>query len=287
MQGRYFFYRFHPLTLGEICAFQKIEKNPDEIIEDIILNSFIKEKSIAVNALKDLLKLGPFPEPFLSSEKDANRWRLSYSRRVINEDISSLERVSDLALLELLFDQLPKCVGSPLSINSLREDLNVSHEATKRWIDIFDKMYLSYRISPFGSAKIKAVKKEQKLYLWDWVYATSDSAQLENLVANHLLRFVHWCEDLHGVMCELRYFKNTDNKEVDFVILKKNKPWFCVEVKTQNQPVQNQMKYFMKRSSVKLGFQIHLSGSDDYEDRSLPDAKIRVMPVWKFLAGLP
>lgn len=287
LQGRYFLYRFHPLTLSEICGFQSHKNEPEKILETISSNTFSKEKTAAENALKDLIKLGPFPEPFFSSEKEAQRWRLSYSRRVINEEISSLEKVSDLALLEVLFDQLQRCVGSPLSINSLREDLHVSHESVQRWVDIFDKIYLSYRIAPYGSAKIRAVKKEQKLYLWDWMYANETSAQLENLVANHLLRFIHWCEDIHGITCDLRFFKNTDNKEIDFVILKKNKPWFCVEVKTRAQEYQKQMKYFMTRAGVNYGFQLHLIGDEDYEDRSIPGSKIRVMPLWKFLSGLP
>jgi hypothetical protein len=29
-------------------------------------------------------------------------------------------------------------------------------------------MYYCFRIPPYGAPKIRAVKKEQKLYLWDW-----------------------------------------------------------------------------------------------------------------------
>ncbi len=287
LQGRYFLYRFHPLTLSEICGYELNAKNPDIILESIATNSYDSREKSSQNALKDLLNLGPFPEPFFSSQTDADRWRLSYSRRVIHEDIQSLERVNDLALLELLFYQLPNTIGSPLSINSLREDLSVSHESAKKWLEIFEKIYLSYRISPYGSAKIKAVKKEQKLYLWDWVYCNNPAARLENLVANHLLRFTHWCEDIYGIPCVLRYYKSTENKEVDFVILKKQKPWFCVEVKTQSRSPSSQMKYFMKNTGMKLGFHIHEKSDDDYEDRSLTGTKIRVMPIWKFLSGLP
>jgi predicted AAA+ superfamily ATPase len=76
--------------------------------------------------------------------------------------------------MELLFDQLPNTVGSVLSINSLREDLEVSFNTTKKWIEIFEKLYGIFRVYPFGPSKIKAVKKEAKLYFWDWSQVPKD-----------------------------------------------------------------------------------------------------------------
>ena len=46
----------------------------------------------------------------------------------MREEVASLERVQDLGNLELLMLRLPELVGSPLSINALREDLQVSHK---------------------------------------------------------------------------------------------------------------------------------------------------------------
>ena len=79
--------------------------------------------------MQQLLHLGGFPEPFLSgSEVEARRWSREFRGRLIQEDVNSLERVLDLGRLELLMLGLPDRVGSPLSINALREDLQVSHE---------------------------------------------------------------------------------------------------------------------------------------------------------------
>ena len=121
------------------------------------------------NSLVDLLRFGGFPEPlFTKNDRELRFWQRDRLSRVIREDLRDLERVKEISLIEALVDLLPSKVGSPLSIQSLREDLEVDHKTVSRWITILENLYVCFRIAPFGSSKIRAVKKEQKLYLWDW-----------------------------------------------------------------------------------------------------------------------
>ncbi len=129
------------------------------------------------------------PEPFFSgSETEARRWSHAYRDRLAREDIASLEAVSDLAKLEPLMIPLPERVGSPLSINALRQDVQVSDPTLSRWIEIFERVYAVFRVAPFGAPRLRAVKKERKHYHYDWSLVPDASARLENLVASHLLK---------------------------------------------------------------------------------------------------
>jgi hypothetical protein len=113
----------------------------------------------------DLLKLGPFPEPLLSgSARTARRWSRAYRSRLIREDVADLERIDELGALEQLSVRLPDLSGSPLSINSLREDLRVAHRTVARWLDILERMLFIFRLAPFGAPRIRAVKKSRKHY---------------------------------------------------------------------------------------------------------------------------
>ena len=171
LQGRYHFYHLHPFSFNEI-------------------------KEISASPINDLLTFGGFPEPFLlRSEREARRWSREYRTRVIYEDLNSLENVKDVSSLEHLALRLPELVGSPLSINAIREDLQVSHQTVKRWLDMFENIYLSFRIYPFGPPKIRAIKKETKLYLFDWTQIDDLAARFENLIAFHLLKWVHYKQD--------------------------------------------------------------------------------------------
>lgn len=281
LQGRYYFHRLHPFTLGEIL--QKKLVSISEIPE-ISIHTQEKDQKI----FKDLLLLGGFPEPFLSaSELAANRWRMSYNRLVIEEEVMTLERIVEIDKLAIFLDRLPAAVGSPLSINSFREDLEVSFDAVKRWVTVFDNLYLTFRLPPFGSSKIKAVKKEQKLYFWDWTQVESQALRAENIVALHLLRLVHWAEDVEGCKLDLRYYRNTIGHEVDFLVLKNLKPWMAIEVKSSEESLHPGLKYLLERGQIPYAFQLHLNGTKDFLGPKINGTQVRFMPIYKFLAQLP
>lgn len=53
----------------------------------------------------------------------------------------------------------------------------------------------------------------------------------ENFVASHLLKAVHWWNDLGMGEFGLYYLRTKDQKEVDFLVSKNGNPWFLVEMK--------------------------------------------------------
>jgi predicted AAA+ superfamily ATPase len=165
--------------------------------------------------------------------------------------------------------------------------LELNFRTVSNWIEIFDRNYASFRVPPFGAPKTKAVKKEQKLYLWDWARIENISYRFENLIALHLLRMCHWFLDLYGEEYELRYFRDTEKREVDFIITKKKKALVAIEVKESQQELDNNLKYFLERVPVKYAFQVHLKGT---LHKRLPDingAQVWLIPATRFLANLP
>jgi predicted AAA+ superfamily ATPase len=131
-----------------------------------------------------------FPEPYIKkSETFLRRWQRERRSRVVNQDLSGLANVKEISLLELLADLLPSKVGSPLSIKSIQEDLEVSPNTVSSWIQLLELVYYCYRIAPFGPPNVRAVKKTNKLYLWDWSEVKDRGARRENLVASHLLKY--------------------------------------------------------------------------------------------------
>ena len=57
-------------------------------------------------------------------------------------------------------------------------------------------------------------------------------ARLENLVACHLLKWCHFMEDSEGRAMELRFYRDTVGREVDFVLLEDERPYQFIECKT-------------------------------------------------------
>ena len=182
-------------------------------------------------------------------------------------------------IMEILIDTLPQKVGSPLSVKSLKEDLEVSHETTERWISILESLFVCFRIPPFGAPKIRAVKKEKKLYLYDWSSIENPGVRFENLVACQLLKYCHFVEDTEGKKMELRFLRDTDKREIDFVVLKNKKPVFFVECKS-GESVSPYISYFQKRMNIPHFYQVHLK-QKDYESKG-----VRVLPFETFCKEL-
>lgn len=255
LQGRYHYFRLHPLSVAELG---------------------IKTKS----DFMDILKFGGFPEPFFSgSEVESRRWSREYRTRMINEDLLSLERVRDIGTLELLVMRLPDLVGSPLSLNSLREDLQISHKMLSSWMDMLERLYSIFRIEPFGAPKIRAVKKERKHYHYDWSLVKDMSLRFENMIASHLLKWAHFEQDAKGRDIDIRYFRDIDGREVDFVITENFKPIRFIECKWGDAPISKGFFYLKRKFPKVESFQIHARGTKDYFNSE----GIRVISAVKFL----
>lgn len=260
LANRYRYFRLHPFSLGEL--------GPRPTKGD----------------LDALLRFGGFPEPFLlQSEREHRIWQRDRIARVVRDDLRDLERVREISLVEQLVDLLPARVGSPLSIKSLREDLEVDHKTVERWIAILENLYLCFRISPYGAPKVRAVKKERKLYLWDWSMAEEGGPRFENLVASQLLKYCHFIEDTEGHAMELRFLRDTDKREVDFVVLRDRRPLFAVECKSGERSVSPAIHYFAARTSIPRFYQVHLG------ERHFETGDATVLPFTTFCAelGLP
>lgn len=258
LQGRYHLLRLHPLSAAELGLSRPAE-------------------------LRTLMTLGGFPEPFFGqSETEARRWSRDYRQLLVREEVTSLERVIDLGALEMLVLRLPELVGSPLSINAVREDLQVSHRAVDSWLRVLERLFAVVRLGPFGSARIRAVKKAQKHYHFDWSVVPDEAARFENLVALHLLKWVDFQQDAKGLDLELRYLRDVDGREVDFIVADRREPRLAVECKWGDADVDKSLRYFKTKFPKCPAWQISATGTKDY----VTPEGLRVAPALSLLSTL-
>lgn len=256
--GRYHYYRLHPFSVTEL--------------------------NFTDDCVDRLLKFGGFPEPYsMNDQRNLRRWHMQRLNRLIRTDLNDLEDVKNIEKIFNLAEELPNRVGSPLSINSLANDIEADFKTIKNWLSILSSLYYSFQISPYGSSKIRAVKKEQKLYLWDWsqVGDIDQSENLgqrfENMVACHLLKYCHYNEDVEGHKMELRFLRDTDKREVDFVVIKNKKPLFAVECKQGEKSVSPHLFYFKDRLDIPHYYQVHMG-----KRHSQIDDQISILPFIDF-----
>jgi predicted AAA+ superfamily ATPase len=274
LQGRYHHHRLHPFSYAEAAS--------GGVSRAISPGRELDLPSKGDPGLVEaLLRFGGFPEPFLAqSPRGLRRWQKERLDRFFREDVRDLEP-RDLSSLQLLGDILAERVGSLLSLNALREDLEVSHKALTHWVDVLERMYHVFRVRPFAGPRSRLLTKMPKAYVWDWGLVPDRAARFENLLASHLLKLAHFLEDTEGHAVELRFVRDREGREVDFLVLAGRKPWLLVEAKVAETRVDPALVAFKERFRVPWAYQVTLGGERDFVEDG-----VRVVPASRFLGGL-
>ena len=248
MMGRYLHFRLHPFTVGEV---QNLDAplGPDEFYKKVFSRKAHTQN--AQEQIDKLTKFSGFPEPLFGENiKILNLWRQGRLEKVVKQDLRDLTRIQEIGHVEALMTLLPEKVGSPLSTASLREDLEVSFDTVKRWLKFLEELYYHYSIRPYSKSIARALKKEPKIYLYDWTEVEDPAFRFENLVASHLIKACHFWEDTGEGKFELAYLRDKQKNEVDFIILKNKKPWFTVECKLTDSSLDTQYQRFQSQLGI-------------------------------------
>jgi len=104
-------------------------------------------------------------------------------------------RVENIQKLQTLVFLLPERVGSPLSLNNLKNTLGCAHASVQNWLEVLKKVYLLFDVAPYSAHLARSVRKERKFFFWDWGLLEDMGKRFENFVAVQLKRAVStWTE---------------------------------------------------------------------------------------------
>jgi hypothetical protein len=258
--GRYHQYRLHPLSLREAIDpwSSSLDEDPDATMR-ALLRLAGPAPVRARRALRELLRWGGFPEPFLErNERRHRQWLRERRTLIVREDLRDLTRVRSLSHVEELIELVVLRAGGALSYNALREDLQVAVESVRQWIDHLQRLYFLYLIRPFAGNIARSLRREPKLYLWDWSEIADDGARFENLVASHLLKWCHFTQDWGLPPLDLRYVRDREKREIDFLLTLNKKPWALIEAKLSDTSPAPAMNWFAERLKVSHRIQVVL-----------------------------
>jgi len=234
LAGRYFHLRLNPVSVKEISV----------LVPD------------TYNALELLNNFGGFPEPLLNAvslEKEkaqieSARWKNQYYSDIIREDILEFSRIGEIKTMKTLLQLLRTKVGSPLSFNSIANDLQASPNTIKKYVQILESLYIIFLVTPFHKNIARSIIKEPKVYFYDTSFVEADEGiKLENTCAVALLKHTQFLFDTGGENIRLNYLRTKDNKEVDFAIARNGELTQLIEVKLSDNKPSPSLKYFAER----------------------------------------
>jgi predicted AAA+ superfamily ATPase len=242
--GRYFLYRQHPFSVGEILR----PEPPTEPIRE--------SKPVDEAAWEALWRFGGFPEPMVrQSATFLRKWQTTRMDLLLREDVRDLTRVQELRGIETIGHLLASRSGGQLIFSNLATEVGVSVDTVRRWVTILSELYVGFELRPWFRNVAKALRKEPKWYLRDWSGITDPGARAETFAACHLLKAVETWTDLGLGAFELRYLRDKLKREVDFLIVRDGEPWVLIEIKSTRETLSPHLFHFQKQTGAKHAFQ--------------------------------
>jgi len=255
LAGRFFLFHLSPVLLGELLSRPRPSAPPEDPRDWVEERLHPKTASSAQGVVEGareafdaLFRFGPFPEPLLrGSARFAAAWRRTYLDAVIRGDVRDLTRLRDLDLVETLVRLLPWRVGAPFSANSMREDLDVSQPTVQSMMRHLERLLVTFSLPPYSRKLTRPVKKERKVYLYEWGPIEDPAARFENLVALELLARTELWTDSGEDEWGLAFVRNREGKETDFLVLRRGRPFCLIECKLRRSDVESHHLLFASK----------------------------------------
>ncbi len=275
LMGRYFLYRMHPFSVGEIAR------------QDVPKDAVRPPTPVPDKEFAALWEHGGFPEPFLRREQRfTTRWRSLRDHQLFREEFRDLTRIHELAQLEVLGRLIEERSGTSLVYSNLAQEIQVSVDTARRWIAALSSLHHCFLVRPWFRNVAKALRKEPKLYLRDWSAVSDPGARAETFAACHLLKAVETWTDLGLGEFELRYVRDKEKREVDFLVVRDRRPWFLVEVKKGAKELSPSLPHFQAATgalhALQVVFDLEFVNADCFERRTPT-----VVPARTFFSQLP
>jgi uncharacterized protein len=229
LAGRFFVHHLLPLSLKEL------------------------EGTAFEGNMERLLERGGFPEAFLAhAADDARRWRDGYIDSLIRDDITDFSDVDKMKAMKDVFEIVRHRVGSPLSYSNIAQDVGITSSTVKRYVEILEALYIVYLIRPHSEKISRSILKAPKVYFYDTGLVQGDEGVIfENMVGNALMKHKSFKKDTEGFQGELKYMRNKDEKEVDFVLTDRDSGVeMLIEVKLSDASLSKNLLYFAEKYTV-------------------------------------
>lgn len=186
---------------------------------------------------------GGYPEMLARPDpRRRSTWAREYIRAIVERDVREIADVERLDQMPQLLRALAHHSGQLLNFAQLAGQVGLDDKTARRYIGLFENLFLVRRIEPWFRNPLKRLVKTPKLYFLDsgllavLTGATADriardrslfGALLETFVVGEILRLATWSD----VQLSLHHYRDKDQDEVDIVLEDEAGDMIGIEVK--------------------------------------------------------
>ena len=172
---------------------------------------------------------GSMPGLISGRFSDRDVFYSSYLQTYIDRDVSELIHLTDKLIFRDFIRAAACRIGQLLNIHDIAQDVGVSDDTAKRWLQVLEKSDIIFYLRPYSNNLLKRTVKTPKLYFFDTglvAYLTKYSspdilangalngAILENYVVSEVLK-TYQNDAKEG---PLWYYRDKEMHEIDMII---------------------------------------------------------------------
>ena len=205
----------HSSFLSDVFA-QKVPESTNNLMID--------------HELIEAVLAGGYPEALtLPIGRLRQNWHLDYVDAIIRRDFYDIARIDQLDAMPRLIRILAGYSGQLANYSRIGKKADMNHVTTRRYVSIFEYVYLVHSLQPWFTNRLKRIAKSPKLHFLDsgLLAALMGVSQehlnhdrtlfgpiLESSVLGELLKLASWSEERYFFW----HFRQNDQQEVGIVI---------------------------------------------------------------------
>lgn len=230
---------------------------------------------------------GGYPEPFLKRNLCFSRdWRLLRQKQLVREDIRNAAQIQHLDQLDSLAHMLTRMSAQQLVYSDLSIQVRVSIDTIRRWIAYLCQFHFGFVLRPWTQSVPRSLRKEPKWFLRDWAAIEDPGSRAETFVACHLLKAVDGWSNLGFGNFGLHYLRDKEKREVDFLVVRDERPWLLVEVRHGDGGLSPALRRFQELLGVPFAMQVVLEAEYVDADCFARKDSPLIVPARTFLSQL-
>lgn len=236
--GRVSIIKLYPFSIKEFLELKKLKEFSQTVLK---------------RALWEHMTFGGYPKVTSVEDIELKKTILKdlYDTMVL-KDIARTFSIDDITSLELFSKYLSLNIGNLISYESLSNDIKISFQTIKKYLNAMEKSYLIYRVQPFYKNKIKEIVKQPKIYFIDTGLRNLISKSFNqnpegNLFENYIFT------ELLKMGFSPKYWRTKSKIEVDFIV-EKDSNIIPIEVKinAETEKVERNMRAFIEEYKPKI-----------------------------------
>jgi predicted AAA+ superfamily ATPase len=247
-------------------------------------------KPLAPKILYQHIWKGSLPEPIANRKINREAFYASYIQSYIERDVRDFYNVEKPMQFYNFISAVAARTANMVNYSNLASDIGIDVKTTQTWMGILERSGLVYMLKPYSPNVTKRIIKTPKVYFLDtglcaylcrWetpetLYAGAmDGAILETWCFGEIMKS-YWHNGLNPL---IYFYRDTDQKEIDFII-EKNMTLYPIEVKKTAQANETDTKHFaaLKKLGKKIGTGAVLCLG---QNRIPINREIVSIPVWE------